>query len=59
VTYDYSDTVPKNGLIGTNRSGAVAKGSEIGVVVSKGPKPQPKPDPTPSPTPTESRRPRR
>lgn len=61
ITYDYSDTVPKGGLVGLNRYGSVPKGSEIGVVVSKGPKPAPKPTSTPTstPTPGPTRKPRR
>lgn len=51
-TYSFSDTVPKNGLVGLTRSGAVAKGSTIGIIISKGAKPTPQPTQTPTPPPT-------
>ncbi len=57
TTNEFSDTVGKGGLIGLTRTGSAPKGSVVGVIVSKGPKPQPDPEPTPDPTPT--RRPRR
>jgi len=47
----YSDTIPKGGLIGLNRTGAIPKGSAIGILVSKGPQPAPPPDPSGPPTP--------
>ncbi|MGC3995649.1 MAG: transglycosylase domain-containing protein [Propionicimonas sp.] len=59
VTYQYSDTVAKGGLIGLTRSGSVPKGSEIGVIVSKGPKPEPKPTSSPTPSTEPTRKPRR
>ncbi len=47
----YSDTIPKGGLIGLNRTGAIPKGSAVGILVSKGPQPAPPPDPSGPPTP--------
>lgn len=35
----FSDTVPAGGLVGTTFSGQAPKGSSIGVLISKGPKP--------------------
>jgi membrane peptidoglycan carboxypeptidase len=55
TTYQFSDTVAKGGLIGLTRSGSAGKGSAIGMIVSKGPKPV-KVDPQPTPTPTKPRR---
>ncbi|MCE1174174.1 MAG: transglycosylase domain-containing protein [Propionibacteriales bacterium] len=48
----YSDTVPAGGLVGTSFSGQAPKGSSIGVLISKGPKPAaPTPPGTPPTTP--------
>jgi membrane peptidoglycan carboxypeptidase len=59
TTYRYSSTVGRGGLIGLTRTGSAAKGSVIGIIVSKGsqpaPPPDPKPDPKPTPTPTKKR----
>ncbi len=49
-TYSFSDTVPKGGLVGTTRTGAVSKGSTVGIIISKGAKPAPDPVPTTTPT---------
>jgi membrane peptidoglycan carboxypeptidase len=56
TTLQYSDTVGKGGLIGLTRSGSAGKGSAVGIIVSKGPKPVPVIVPTPTPTPTKPRR---
>ncbi len=55
--YQYSDDVAEGGLVGLTMLGSVAKGSEVGLIVSKGKKPKPKE--TPSPTPTQTRKSRR
>jgi membrane peptidoglycan carboxypeptidase len=47
--YVYSSTVGAGGLVGTTVSGQVSKGTQIGVLISKGPKPVITP---PSSTPT-------
>jgi membrane peptidoglycan carboxypeptidase len=44
----YSDTVPVGGLVGTTDSGQAPKGSQIGVLYSKGPQPTKTPT-TPTP----------
>jgi len=50
TTYQFSDVVAKGGLMGLTRSGSAGKGSAVGMIVSKGPKPV-KVDPNPTPTP--------
>jgi hypothetical protein len=56
--YRYDDDVPRGGLIGLTRTGSAPKGTEIGILISRGPeeKPEEEEEPSPSPTP---RRPRR
>ncbi len=46
----YSDTVPAGGLVGTSFSGQAPKGSSIGVLISKGPKPAAPTPPSGPPT---------
>ncbi|MGV8910641.1 MAG: transglycosylase domain-containing protein [Propionicimonas sp.] len=51
TAYEFSDTVGKNGLIRLTRYGSAGKGTSVGIIVSKGPKPVAV-VPTPTPTPT-------
>ncbi len=46
----YSDTVPAGGLVGTTASGQLGRGSQVGVLVSKGPQPTNTPSASPSPS---------